>query len=691
MAVAVVAAGQAQFQSFTIASDEMAVIPANGEEHRSYAVAAAGTQDQSHSSTAAASNEMAVIPANDRPNGEEHRSYAVAAAGTQDQSHSSTAAASNEMAVVPANEEERRSYAVAAAGQAQSHSVTAIACDENRAVAVHHQATIQEAIIVQETPSGVRVTRARKITATTIFAIVERIEMEGEEDDVDDYLARESCCEHCTDISCQACACQFQNLCKCSSEVCNTIKVRQILSDRLRRARNLGVKFLFLDGLIYPLLPHLLRDIVVGGELLYTIVVLILSIVNYAKSDCHRAFDWVNFTFGLVATLLSIASTIEAFYERNVCKKCFHKNDNENNDDKEDKKSKGILGLRRLAELVNLLRNVLAEFFIYPLLICSIFSLVSGRLFRSGTADDTMGLIEFVLSSFSFVAFVYILRLIILGGVIYNIHEKRKGTTATGKALYFLVYFFIHVALQMIVQSFMIVATGKRIYDENLHFFNNHGYNAAIQNYTDSESPCLPVRASGYLWYMIIGTYIFPIVGTLTFFLVAYYWTQEFYIEIFIMCRKMLETPGLDDTFQVKKKAREAVGRYFPEEKMDIEFNEFKRIHCCTKFIYPFKSPVMIIVCVAFLILIYFFLSFTNGGIYLLGPFSFTIGMARESTIGWIIVYIVGAIFGILANAYVFIVGIVWLFLLIMIVIILINVVPWIIFGCIIYLCCKNN
>ena len=469
---------------------------------------------------------------------------------------------------------------------------------------------------------------------STILAIAERLIGEGELED-DDLEDEDESFGNCLDISC---------VYTCSPKICETKKFFK--SNLLRRARDHSVKILAFDGIIFPLLPNLMRDIVVGGELLYTIAGLILSVISYVKADCHRTFNLVSFVLGSVAMLLSIASTFEAFFNR--CRKHFCNNDDEK-------------GTSIFAELINVLRNVFAELLIYPVLICSIFSLVTGRPFSSGAPEDIVMLIRFGLSAISFIAFVYILRLIILVGAILKIK-------ASCKTLYFLVYFSIHVALQMIVQIFMIVVTGREIYEENLHF-----YNTSIQNFTDFETSCLPVKISGYLWYMIIGSYLFPIMGVMMFFAVGFYWMQEFFIGIFSLIPGLLKSSGLSDAHKTVKKAIEMINKNFPQEKFNDEFCEFSEVCVCEKLIYPFKSPLLVITCILFLISNYLFISVGNYGtaIDFLGPISFF--HSFHGSVGWSLVYLIGAIVGILANLYAFLVGIVWLILIEIIIMIILS------------------
>lgn len=499
---------------------------------------------------------------------------------------------------------------------------------------------------------------------TSISACIVRIERcvdEFDEWGEDVALEHDSCGERCADTLCLTCG---SDLCSCKFSCSGIVRPHRILSAPLRKARNLGMKFLLFDGLTFPLLNHIVRDLVVGGELLYTIVGLILSVVNYAKADCHQVFNVVNLTIGIVAALLGIASSIQALY-------IFRK------------KRLGIdMGYNDsgIAQIIDILRTVLAEILIYPLLICSIFSLVTSRPYETRTDDDIVGLIRFAISALSFVVFVYVLRIVILAGAIFHIQEIRRYTVTGCAVNYLLLYFLVHVTLQMIVQAFMVVATGRQIFEENLHFYNASDFNYTNYTdfyYTDSDASCLPVMVSGKLWYMIIGTYLFPIIGIFMFFVAGYYWVQEFFIKIFIDVRSLLKTPGVDSFFSSKKKWTEmgdTMARKLDKlENVYLPCEGLDDISWCTKFSYPFKSPAMIISCIAFLVLNYFFIAF-GSGITAIGPIS--VGVALLEFTGWNIVYLFGAIFGVLANFYTFLVGVIWLILLEIIIFIIMVMLP---------------
>lgn len=596
------------------------------------------------------------------------------------------------MAVVPTNGSVhgREQYGVAVQGGIQSRAITAVRGDGNVAVALHCREDIHEGYITQRTASGDEVVAKYTVRKqVTILAVAKRLYdyvedaedyMEENNVGVDNFLAHDSCSEKCADILCRTCGCNLSSLCSCN--VLGTVRPEKILSDPLRKARNLGVKFLFVDGLVFPLLNHIVRDLVVGGELIYTIAGLVLSIINYINADCHQAFNVLNFIFIILAALLGIASSVQALYRRNF----FRRNSQRKNVEEDG-----------ITQVIDLSRTVLAELLIYPLLMCSIFNLVTSRPFETNSANNIVGLVRFALSALSFIVFVYILRLVILAGAIMQIQTARKmATRASNSTVYFLLYFFVYVMLQMIVQTFMIVLTGREIYEENLHFYDasnytNYSYYGSEDAIEQGDSSCLPVMVSGGLWYMIVGSYLFPIIGLIMFFVVGYYWVQEFYIGIYIDMRSIAKTPGIDDIFQleynVKKMGRSMIQtlqkldeKYLPQEKLSEDFDDFNRTCFCTKFGYPFKSPAMIVSCIAFLIINYLFIR-SGKDISTIGTVNFFFTLF-DST-GWGLVYFVGTMFGIAANAYTFLVGIVWLILIEIIIFIILMLLPcFIVLSC---------
>ena len=574
-------------------------------------------------------------------------------------------------------------------------------------LAIHAEDHVRETVTTVTTPSGeVLIEKYIEVHRLMLFAVFVRmsdcadrvVEDQNEEGEDADALVYYSCLERCADFLCQSCTCQLSSLCTC--RISDTISSDQVLSDPwAHKARNMGVKFTLTDGVFFPLLNHIVRDIVVGGQLLYTTVGLILSIINYINADCHRTFNVVNFVFGTLAAFLSIVSGIQALYRKNVFRIHCSKTDEESNnaEGNDSPNNDQDSNNSRITQTIDMSRTILAELLIYPLLMCSIFSLVTSRQIEAESANDIVGLARFALSALSYIFFVYIFRLVILGGAIFKIRTMR---ITDNFVLYFLCYFFVYVMLQMTVQTFMVLATGRKIYTENLHFHNDSytavSYSITI-NSTESDD-CIPVRISGYLWYMLMGAYLLPIFGLVMFFVVGYYWVQEFFItmfvEIFFTLKCLAKTPGHDNIFQVRHDTNKmgrsltATLEKLPQNDILKASKEFRNVGFFIKFVHPFRSPTLTILCILFLLLNFLFISF-GAGVFSIGPISFFSALTQST--GWSVVYLVGAVVGILANLYTFLVGIVWLILIEIILAFLVILVPFAICAGIARKKCREN
>lgn len=64
----------------------------------------------------------------------------------------------------------------------------------------------------------------------------------------------------------------------------------------------------------------------------------------------------------------------------------------------------------------DLLRILLAESILYPLLVCDIFELITRDVYKGETAEDHATFSLFILSSIALILYVYIARILILTG-----------------------------------------------------------------------------------------------------------------------------------------------------------------------------------------------------------------------------------------------------------------------------------
>ena len=251
--------------------------------------------------------------------------------------------------------------------------------------------------------------------------------------------------------------------------------------------------------------------------------------------------------------------------------------------------------------------------------------------------------------------------------------NEEDDPKAARAAFIFQLYFFYHVFGQMVAQVLMLIATGAKIQFDNRHLLNP--YNKERET----------IHVSSHLWYMLVAGYIMPVCGILTFFLVTYYWTQEFPIGVLIDMLQILGKADKlcpNDSIEDWKEKFNTVEKYLNLAEMNKNFQKMQKGHLCHKFLYPFQSPLIVILCMAYIgCQLGFFICAAvtvdeNGqlvGIYLNGG-------------GWVIYYYLTLLLVSLANVYAVLVAVVWL---IVIAVVIVLVIPLVVINIVYFIVYK--
>ena len=141
---------------------------------------------------------------------------------------------------------------------------------------------------------------------------------------------------------------------------------------------------------------------------------------------------------------------------------------------------------------------------------------------------------------------------------------------------------------------------------------------------------------------------------------------QEFPISLCIDFIKILQLPGVDDMLYMefaKKDTKEVemmvkfVAEFVQIDKLSTQYRILRNTNILDKFIYPFKSPILVILCLAY------------AGCQLAFVVCAAIAMDETGQIagqilnggGWIIYYIIAVAVGVITNFYVFAVAAFWI------------------------------
>ena len=437
-----------------------------------------------------------------------------------------------------------------------------------------------------------------------------------------------------------------EGCCDCVQCTCCTKKT-DLLFKSMHRAKKEG--WAMFKRIAFPLVRNIVRFVWIAFELITAVVAFVLSLSSTLKQDPAEVFNYVH--LGLTAT--SIALAMVDLLTNLRCRHCHQAYDIAPDP------SCSRRWCACCSKYTDIVRMLLAEALIYPLIICDLFEIVTRKSFKGRIVTDHISFTLFIISCLSFVLYVFVARIAILGGIIFKTQRARMRNTFAQSyketysisALFYQLTFLLHLLFQMVTQVLTLITIGACIYFENRHFYEDGN--------TDTS-----IRVSARLWIMMAIGYIIPVIGFFSFFLVTYYWAQEFPVALaldLISCWKMKHGP--DDFIDFRRtiqQPRDEIIKTFSEflnlQELKSDFQELHDQEWCIKFVYPFRMPTTVIVCLFYAILhvVYGFLA------------PFILRAAYESANidafgdSWFIYFNTATGVNVIANAYAIIVAVFW-------------------------------
>ena len=493
-----------------------------------------------------------------------------------------------------------------------------------------------------------------------------------------DYV--DSCCgKCCDDFLCQSRSCSIP----CYDTTCSRIS-QLMQTSVLRKGRAQGSKN-FAEA-VFPLVHDVLRLLWVSIEFSLALTGLILSVLA-ASLGQKRAFNILHLAFNILACILAGADAMYTMKNSTTLKKlcCSRRLDNENETSCRQK------CCSYLTDLIDILRLILSEAILYPLLICDIFELIVEKGFKGENSGERLEFALFVISLISLFLTVYLARVIVLVGMIKNATAVRTPTQEMivtdiydpdikRSAVCYQAFFFLHVVLQMLVQIMIYITIAAKIRYDNRHFYEDGNTNEDL-------------NVTGFLWYMIAAGYILPTMGLFTFFIATYYWSQQYpvgyrldMISIFKMTKYgIADLSRIGEEITGNRKKMFDAGEAVEEKQAKIlanidkrlfqplkdDFEKLFRKSWCVKFLYPFQSPKLIIACFIYFTLQLAFVVCASQAVDEMGEVVTNILNGG----GWVYYFIFGVVVGAIANLYTFLVAIFWIIAISVLVIIFILLV----------------
>ena len=430
-----------------------------------------------------------------------------------------------------------------------------------------------------------------------------------------------------------------EDKCCCCKMQCTCHQGGPLLNKTLCRGRDRG--WAMFKIIVFP---HLIRDFIrsvwVIVQFLTSLVGFGLSLASTLKQDPVEIFNIVHLALVSLSILLALFDMFCSLRCKTCCS-CSQTCD----------LAQYSRRCSCCIKCIDIVRILIAEALIYPLIICNIFESVTGRAFEGKTSIDYLSFSLFILSCFSYVLYVFVARIAIMTGLIHKTHSARKRPTFklnwketySISALTYQIVFYVHLLFQMIAQVLALVAIGACTFFENHHFYEDGN--------TDES-----IFVSPYLWYMIVAGYVTPVLGFFSFFLVTYYWAQEFPIALcldMISLWKMKRGPEEFINFgervlNPRDRLTSSMGFLYMLVRDYIELHDEK---WWFKFTYPFRTPVIVFLCIIYAFL---HIGFAVSSFLVLDRADKALAHPGLFSWPWLIYVYACAGFGVVANIYAF-------------------------------------
>lgn len=445
--------------------------------------------------------------------------------------------------------------------------------------------------------------------------------------------ATTNCCsraQHCTDC----CLASFTFEC-CTASTLSTLPSSchfPHFSTEMKAASRQGTKML--RSFLFPVMPKLLTDLWVLTELGVTLAQFIVSIVSL-MIDSNRAFSITYLSLASVALLLALIDAFIYFTNFGSCSQMFHRcflrlkyrsvvEDNQqlalssyiryvdmdygqvdttNYHDDE----RGCCHLADksklkswISESFELVRTVLSEVLIYPLLMFDLLDVVVAGSYRLRNTVEIINFSLFVIGSVFLFLSVYLSRAFMVINMAIQLHrvpiDPSKSMT---NLLHFVTQFCICVTFQIAVHITVVMAVAFKLYQEN------------PTPCEDLQMSCTQISPT--LVYVIIVGGILPVYGVMIFFILNYFQLCEMSVGFWANMVSLLHSESFSTLIfstkgieECRKKAKKLVERV-QLHQVKSQLSTIQSTPSWVKIAFPLKFPFFVPVLFLYVILLFSF------------------------------------------------------------------------------------
>ena len=396
------------------------------------------------------------------------------------------------------------------------------------------------------------------------------------------------------------------------------------ITPEMEKASNQGLSMI--KSIIFPSLPAVLQDIWVYLELLVSIAAFAFGMVDIFSINSNTfAFKSSFFALATVSIILAVTDGCLYFFQRGSCARGVRACRRWMRDEKHGGEADGVENERkhehhpharskrrkfctlskksreRLNTWFELVRNLVTEILLYPLLMFDMFEFITSAVYQPQDSVGRTNFSLFVIGGFYLILSVYIMRVFMVASSMISLlripsDESTSGDTSSS----LLIKFCAHVCGQIVVHFLIILVIGVKIFDENRQPMSSMNF-TQVRNETMSDmtlSMNTGINASPFLIIAIILGGIIPIAGVLAFFVVNYYWMKEFSIGFWVNMVSLLRGKsfaqavfGGEGVSEAKNKVKEFLEKS-KHQQVKGQLKRFKTPSVWTKFFFPARIPL---------------------------------------------------------------------------------------------------
>ena len=400
------------------------------------------------------------------------------------------------------------------------------------------------------------------------------------------------------------------------------------LSPEMQKANSEGYNLM--KQIFFPSIPAVLQDIWVYLELLISIAAFVIGLLGLFPIKEDVGFQYFYLILATIAMVMALLDGFIYFFQLGSCARGFRfirkalkerkkrESGEEDEDEEEEEAPKKSCGMSpelqaKFNTWFELVRNLLNEFLLYPLLVCDLFDFISEGLEEGFLPDSTDGVGNtdfsfFVIGGLYLILAVYIMRVFMVFGTLLSLLRLPHNENASGadKGITLLVKFCIHVIGQIIVHFVILLVLAAKIHNENNIDSNpgngsmlNMSHNLTANMSMEVEEEGGGIRASPFLVVSLVMGGILPLAGVAVFFIVNYYWMREFSIGFWLNMLSLLQGPSFAETVfggDGLTPAKDQANEFLDNSGFDTvksQLGRYKSAAWWTKFLYPARVPVV--------------------------------------------------------------------------------------------------